>query len=554
MPTVTFSKKRVITAIGDLSDSDLADRISMLGTDLERISEDEIIVEIFPNRTDMLSEEGFIHALKNFIGRGDGYEDIEARESDYELDVDPKMTDVRPYTVAAVATNVTLDDESLRALIQLQEKLHVSYCRKRAKGAIGIYPMEHITWPITFTARRPESIEFTPLDGEKMNAREMLEAHPAGKAYGGLLKGRPLYPLFVDANDNVLSVPPIINSEETGRVTTKTTEIFIEVSGSHLPTLEKTLAIITFSLQKLGATIHSVTVHYPDHDLITPRTEPQRLPADPKYLSKLLGFEPKGEELEKLLATMGLGYDAENAQAIIPTYRTDMLHPIDIVEDIAIAYGYENFEADLPDISTTAHEDGFESFKRKIAYLLAGFGYQETHTYHLIPKAHQTSIGLAPIELSNPMNREYDTLRMTVLVSLIDVLSKNRNAPMPRSIYEIGRVFHPGESETGIIEHDELAVLIEDDTASFSTAQQVVDAILSRYGLEYSFADTIEDTNWWHTLLLEGRRAHVLSNGHVIGEIGDVNPDVLHENEIHHSVIAVRLNLETVYRLIQRRA
>jgi phenylalanyl-tRNA synthetase beta chain len=550
MPTVTFDKKRVLAGIGDLSDSDLADRISMIGTDLERITQSEIVVEIFPNRTDMLSEQGFIHTIKNFIGRGEGYEDVAAHPSSYELDVDPKMTDVRPYTVAAVATAVTLNDAALRALIQLQEKLHVSYCRKRAKAAIGIYPLDAITWPITFTARRPESIEFTPLDGQPMNALEMIKTHPAGVAYGHLLKGRLLFPLFVDANENVLSVPPIINSESTGRVTTSTKDLFIEVSGFHLPTLEKTLAIIAFNLQKMGAMIHTVTIHYPDHDLITPRSEPQRVSIDPKQASKLLGFEPKPDEFIELLAKMGHGFDAQTGDVLVPTFRTDVLHPIDIVEDLAIAYGYENFKADLPDISTTAHEDDSEVFKRKIAHLLIGFGYQETQTYHLIPAPMHTLAKLTPIVLANPMNREYDTLRANLLVSLLDVLSRNRNAAMPRTIFEIGRVFTRGASETGVVEHDEIAVLLEDDAASLSTAQQIVDAILTRYGVDYSFSPIEKHI---HGLFHKGRCASVNASGQAIGEIGEIDPRILHELAIHHALIAVRLDFDLIHRLVQAR-
>lgn len=551
MPTVRFDKKTVLAVTGAMSDEDLADRISMLGTDLDAITESEIIVEIFPNRTDMLSEEGFSHALANFIGKGTGYEDVRAEQSEYELEVDPKMADVRPYTVAAVATGVNLDDESLKALIQLQEKLHVSYGRKRAKAAIGIYPMEHITWPISFTAERPESIVFTPLGAEKMNAREMLDKHPAGQAYGQLLKGHPFFPVFRDAKDQVLSVPPIINSEETGRITTATKDVFIEVSGSHLLTLQRTLAIIAFSLQKLNATIHEVTVHYPDHDLVTPVKDQQRISADPKYLARYLGFSPTPDELEKLLAKMGLGYDRESGDAIVPTYRTDMLHPIDIVEDIAIAYGYENFTPELPSISTIAREDPLEVFKRKVANLLAGFGYQETQTYHLIPAHMQERIDAKIVELSNPMNEEYDTLRSTMLLSLLDVLSKNRNAQMPRNVYEVGRVFLAGaDTETGVSEHDELGVLLEDDTASFTNAQQIVDTVLSRFGLSYEFTDS-EDGAWWHTLLLEGRRAHVLVDRHIVGEIGEVHPDVLRSFGIYHAVIAVRLNIEEIHRIMR---
>ena len=556
MPTVTFDKKRVLSYLGAIDDAELADRISMLGTDLESVTSETITVEIFPNRTDMLSEEGFAHALANFIGRGKGFEDVAPEASDYELEVDPKMTDVRPYTVAAVATGVELDDESLKALIQLQEKLHLSYGRKRAKAAIGIYPMERIAWPISFTAERPTSIVFTPLDGEKGDANAILDAHPAGKAYGHLLRGQPFFPVFRDAEDKVLSVPPIINSEETGRVTAKTKDVFVEVSGHHLATLEKTLAIVCFTLQKRGAQLHSVTVHYPDRDLVTPRTEPQRIPADPKQLGKLLGFEPKGEQLVSLLAKMGLGYDAETGEALVPTYRTDVLHPADIAEDLAIAYGYENFEPDLPALATIAQEHPFETFTRKIAYLLAGFGYQETQTYHLMPGPLQRETARARadiVEIANPMNREYDTLRTTVLLSLLDVLSRNRSAPMPRNVYEIGRVFLAGaDNETGVSEHDELAVALEDDNASFSTAQEVVSAVLERYRLSYEFMETATDTDWWHELFLPGRRAHVIVDRHVVGEIGEIHPDVLRALEIYHPVVGVRLNIEEVFRLASR--
>ena len=555
MPTVTFDKKRVLSMVGRMSDEELADRISMLGTDLESVG-DEIVVEVFPNRTDMLSEEGFAHALANFVGKGSGYEDVDAKESDYVLDVDVKMSDVRPYTAACVATGLKLDDEALRALIQLQEKLHVSYLRKRAKGAIGIYPMERIEWPVRFTAQRAESIVFTPLDGEEMNARKMLEEHPAGKEYGKLLKGMPYFPVFRDENDMVLSVPPIINSEETGRVTTKTTDVFVEVSGFHLQTLERALSILAFSMKKLGAQIHEVTVRYPDGDRVTPKRDPQRIEVNLRSVNKLLGIDLSEEEFEKLLPRMGLGWDAETSEVLVPTFRTDMLHEIDVTEDVAIAYGYENFEAELPDVSTTAQEAPFETFKRKVAHLLCGFGYQETQTYHLVQAPLQKDVAKIDaniVTLANPMNREYDTMRATVLLSQLDVLSRNRSAAMPRNVFEIGRVFLAGgDTETGIVEHDELAVALEDDDASFTTAQQIVDAVLSRFGLSYEFMETATDVAWWHELFLEGRRAHVISQRHVIGEIGEVHPDVLRAMEIYHPVIGVRINIEEVFKLVGR--
>lgn len=550
MPTVTFDKKRVLQYIGEISDEELSDRISMIGTDLEKVSENEIVVEIFPNRPDMLSEEGFAHAIKNFIGRGEGFEEINSKESDYELIVSREMKSVRPYTAAAVVKNLNLDDESLRAIIQLQEKLDMTYCRRRKKAAIGIYPLEKINWPIHFNAKRPKEIVYTPLEGKKMSADRIIEEHPTGKKYGHLLSGYRLFPVFEDSSGAVLSVPPIVNSEETGRVTENTKEVFIEVSGFDLKTLSRVLNIILFSFQKMGAQIYDVSVKYEEETILFPERISQRISIKISYINRMLGLKIEEKELSQLLTRMGIGYDEKNKEAIVPTYRTDMMHPIDIAEDVAIAYGYENFKATIPDVATVAEENALEKFKKKVVYLLAGLGLQETSSYSLVPlRLQKKTAGVKDdiVIISNPMNIEYDSLRANLMPSMLEILSRNRHASMPRGIFEIGRTFRQADSETGVLEKYELAVSIENNNVTYTDIRQIAEALLKRYTDDYEF---IEADYYAHELFFEGRRAKIKVKGEVVGELGETNPDVLHELEIENPVAIMRIDMDLLHSLL----
>src|SRR3989344_8001887 len=161
MPTVNLNKKEFEKLVGKKLELDkLKDRISMLGTDLEKIEGNEIIVEVFPNRPDMLSEQGFARAFSSFIGVKKGLRDYKVKRSNYKVIVEKSVKEVRPFTACAVVKNLKFDDEKIKSIIQIQEKLHIGYGRNRRKVAIGIYPMEKINFPIKYLALPPEKIKF----------------------------------------------------------------------------------------------------------------------------------------------------------------------------------------------------------------------------------------------------------------------------------------------------------------------------------------------------------------------------------------------------------
>jgi len=195
MPTVTLNRKVIEQLIGKKLPTELLkERIAMLGTNLEDINEKELVIELFPNRPDMLSEQGFARSLSSFLGIKKGLRKYELKKSEVKVYVDKNTKEIRPYTVCAIIKNLKLDEERLHGIIQLQEKLHITLCRNRRKIAIGIYPLEHIKPPIYFKALKPSEILFQPLDSKRvMTATQILKEHPKGKEFAHLLEKLPMY-------------------------------------------------------------------------------------------------------------------------------------------------------------------------------------------------------------------------------------------------------------------------------------------------------------------------------------------------------------------------
>src|SRR3989338_7782189 len=260
MPTITLNRKVFDSLVGKkLPLEKLKDRISILGTDLEEVNDKEIIVEVFPNRPDMLSVQGFARAFSSFILAKTGLRHYKVEPSKEKMIVDKSVEEVRPYTACAIVKNLHFDDEKIKEVIDIQEKLHITYGRNKKRSAIGIYPFEKIKTPITFKAENPEDIVFRPLEfSGEINALQILKQHPAGKEYGHLLEGKKKFPVFRDADNEVLSLPPIINSHNTGKISEKTTDVFIECSGFDFEVLKKCLNMIVAALYEMGGKIYSI--------------------------------------------------------------------------------------------------------------------------------------------------------------------------------------------------------------------------------------------------------------------------------------------------------
>lgn len=534
MPTITLSKKALLKQLGArLSDEQLKEHISMLGTDLEGIAEDEITVEVFPNRPDLLSMQGFARALRAFIGKERGLRRYTVKKSGEQVIIDKTVLTCRPYTSCAIVRNLHIDEERLKEIIQIQEKLHVTFGRNRKRAAIGIYPLEHIAFPIYFRGLRPRDISFQPLEMQReMNGEEILELHPKGREYAHLVQGLKRYACFLDGEQRIMSLTPIINSHLTGKVAEQTTAVFVECSGFDQRILDECLAIIVTALADMGGTIESLELKHPEGTRTTPQLEPRKMKLDLAYCNKLLGFSLTEREAAALLGRMGFGY--ERGSVLIPAYRTDIMHQADLAEDIAIAYGYAAIPESLPTVATVGQADPLGEFSRIIREVLIGHGLLEVHNFNLIGHAEQTTMMMAerePVRIANSLSEGYDSLRAWLLPSLLNTLAQNRKHDYPQHIFELGKVFVKDESTTtGVREELHLAVALCGEGEDYTAIRQILDSLLSALDVKTPYRRTK------HKSFIPGRVATAGA-----ATIGEVAPAVLRNFGLEMPVAAFEL-------------
>jgi len=545
MTILTLDKKQLESKIGKIT-KEIEEKITMFGTPIEEITETEISVEVFPNRPDLLSLQGFARSLLQYLGKGKVSKfKVYPPEKDYKVIVEKSVKKVRPFTTCAIAKGLSLNDEKIKELIDIQEKLHASYGRNRKKLAIGIYPLEQIKLPITFLAKKPEEIKFQPLEFPKeINGRQILSQHPTGREYGNLLKDAEVFPIFQDANNQILSMPPIINSHKTGKVTEQTKEVFIECSGFDKEYLKKTINIITTAISDMGGKIYQMEIQDSKREL-SPDLEPEKIPFSMEFVNKNLGLNLSEKEIKNYLEKMGIDYEKIKTQsyALIPAYRTDVLHEIDLVEDVAIAYGYENFESELPKISTIAEEDKKSILKKKISEILTGLGLLEISTFHLSTKEKQFK-KLSIKEFTKDMievidsKTENNILRNSLLAQSIAILSENTDSEYPHKIFELGTVFENDEkADFGVSEKEKLCISLAYEKANFTEIKQALDYLMRMLNKEYEIKETDHDS------FIRGRIGEILVDKKKIGIIGEIAPVVLKNNKIKMPVASLEIEI-----------
>jgi phenylalanyl-tRNA synthetase beta chain len=548
MAVVTFNKKQFEKDIG-LLDEKMKSRIAMFGTPLEKADGDEMNIEVFPNRPDLLSYQGFKRSFLAFLDKKPGLQQykINKPEENYRVIIDSSVKDIRPYTACAIVRGLNLDEEKIKEIIDMQERLHLTMGRKRKKAAIGIYPLEKILLPITFKAVEPDKVRFIPLEMDKeLSGLEILQKHPTGKEYSHLLAGKVKFPIFTDLKDRVLSMPPIINSNITGRVTPETKDVFIECSGFDLGILKTCLNIIVTCMADMGGRIYQMEIVRGGIRAkeITPDLSSRVMKISLESANKLLGTDIIEKQLKNFLERMGYNY--KNKIVEIPAWRADVLHEVDLIEDIAIAYGYDNFIPEIPEISTIGSEDSKEKIKKNLALILSGLALLEVSSYHLTNKKNQIeNMGLNEkervIEVEGSKT-EYSVLRKDLTHGLLRIFSENVDSEYPQEIFEIGKVFQ--DSSEKIVEQDSLAVAMA--PGNFTDAKKVLEYLFRMLSLEVSFSEPIAKTPWF----IEGRTAEVSLKNKAIGFIGEIHPKILKNWRIKMPVALFEISLEEVLEIL----
>jgi len=543
MANIKFSRKLFEKEIGKLN-KEMQNNIALFGTTLESFNENEIELEIFPDRPDLLSYHGFKRGFLAFLGKKTGLKEYKLNkpEKDFEVKIDNSVKEVRPFTACAIVKRLKLDYDRIKEIIDLQEKLHSTMGRKRKKVAIGIYPLEKIKLPIHYKAIEPDKIKFIPLGSQReMSGLEILQRHPTGKEYAHLLSGKATFPIFIDSNNEILSMPPIINSELTGKIDEKTKDIFIECSGFDFEILKKTLNIVVSVLNEMGGKIYQMKVNKE----MTPNFKSEETKLSIDNANKLLGLELKEKEIKQLLEKMGHSY--KNGIVYSPSYRTDILHEVDIIEDIAIAYGYNNFGSIIPAISTIGKEDSKEIIKRKISEILTGLGLLELSNYHLTKKENQfTKMGILEKQEKNFIELEdsktdFNILRKDLTHYILKIISENSDSEYPQKTFETGRVFNLAIDKE-IIETDMLSAAVT--PGNFTDIKQILDYLNENLKINLE----IKEQEKTDIHFVEGRAGNIFLEEEKIGTVGEIHPKILKNWKIKMPVALFEINLEKIFK------
>ena len=503
------------------------------------------------NRPDTWSTEGIARALRGILEIEPGLKNYHvSKKIATDISVDKELKDIRPFIGCVVSRGAIMSDAIIRGLIQLQEKLDQSYGRRRKRSSIGFYDFDLISPPLRYGATDPDSIRFIPLEGsEALSLREILQKHPKGLEYGHILADRERLPILMDSKAKVLSFPPIINSNDLGRITPDTKNILVEVTGTSENTVNSCLTILATTLADRGGQLQPAKVYYEyakSRPLLTPNLKERVIRLSIQQTRKLIGLELTRQQITKLLRRARYDvrqYAASALTVSIPCYRLDILHPNDVIEDVAIAYGLNRIEPHWPSDLTAGGASPLEEYTDRVRELMIGFGYQEVLTFIMTnPEKLFTKMNQPPtqlVEISNPKVNTLTCLRPWLLPSLMEFLSNNTHVQYPQKLFEVGdcTVWRQDGQPADI---RKLCCISAHARANFTEMKSLLEPLMMNLGFNFSLK---VDAN---PSFLEGRVGSVLIGDKEVGQIGEIHPQVIENWRLEDPVAAMELDVSSM--------
>lgn len=529
------------------------------------------------NRPDLWSTGGVTRQLRihegakrsnysSFLSKKDSVKDC----ADRVITVDPEMKNIRPYMVSFVISGKPIDDPMLKDIIQTQEKLCWNFGRKRRSISMGVYRMADIKWPCHYKAVDPDKTSFVPLQCDQpMTCRQILTEHPKGKDFGWIIKDLPKFPLLTDDTDEVLSMAPVINSATLGAVQVGDKDLMVELTGDNMENLMLSANIVACDFFDAGYEILPVKVVHPyetslGKEVVAPFYFQPSTKTTLAAINKKLGCDLTKDEVLDALARMdndvsAKDFDASEKTASYlkankndvefvlnpPPYRNDFLHEVDIIEDVMIGVGLDNFKPIRPSDFTVGQLSDVTLFSRKAKEIMVGLGYQEMIFNYLGSKRDYIDRMCVNsenvIEISNPMSENYQFVRPSIIASLLRAESQAGQAVFPHKIFEIGKVAFLDSSEnTGTKTIQSLGFMTACNNANFNSLASEVSTLLYLLDHKYDVKE-VEDPRF-----IPGRQAAIMLNGKQVGVFGEVHPQVLENWGIIVPCVAGEIDIEAL--------
>jgi phenylalanyl-tRNA synthetase beta chain len=575
MPVVDVDPDELRRLTGkDKTDEEFKEDLFALGLEYEGETDDgEMQLEFGPDRLDRLSVEGVARSLRYQYGLDRGVAVPKTNDPDWTFEVDPSVPDERPYVTGAIVRGVDLDEAGLDSLIQLQEKLHATMGRKRVKGAIGIHDLAMLKGEslgdeggnaITYRGVDPDGDRFVPLDSDaELTPAEVLDEHPTGKTYADIVADYDRYPAIYDEL-GLFSFPPVINGRRT-EVDTDSRELLVELTGTDQWTIDRMCTIICYALSARGATIEEVTVEYADGStapedgsrLLRPDLSVDEKTVSHDRIESVLGIDLDREEVVDLFERSGLDATYTLDEQIeyeveIPPYRVDVLHPLDLIDDVGRAYGFNDLDPRYPDVSTVGGRHERSRLENAARASLVGLGFEDLLNFHMISgeenydrmrlaEGDDVLGGHEAATITEPYSEDYTMLRTWALPSLMMVLENNTHRSYPQDLSEIGLVVHGDATEsTGVHEARHVAGVLARHDATYEDAKARLNALCRDFDVD------LETPATEHPAFISGRAAGVVIDGHRVGVVGEIHPEVLVEHDLELPVAAFEFALDAL--------
>jgi phenylalanyl-tRNA synthetase beta chain len=558
---------RRLTGHEEISDDQLREDLFGLGLEFEGLTDDgEFQLEFAPDRLDRLSIEGIARSLRYQYGDDRGVYVPSTNDAEWTIAVD-SPPEARPYVTGAVVRGLDLDEAAFESLIQLQEKLHATMGRKRSKGAIGVHDLTMLKGApgtggeksIRYTSVDPDDERLVPLESdEEMTLREVTERHHIGVEYADLVADMERYPAIYD-DIGLFSFPPVINGQRT-EVTESSRDLLIEMTGTDQWTIDRMCAIVCYSLAARGAQVERVTVEYAEdtpgeyagQQLDRPDFEIRTKTVTHDRIESILGIDLATDTVVDCLERAGLDVETDGTdyRVEIPPYRVDVLHPLDLIDDIGRAYGFNELAPRYPDVSTVGGRHERSRLEDAARETLVGLGFEDLLNFYMTSDADNFDrmnvdpsddvVGAGrPVTIQEPYSEEYTILRTWALSSILLVLENNTHRAYPQDLAEIGLAARVDESEnTNVAEHRTVAGALARTDASYEDARARLQA------LARAFDKNLETPPTEHPSFISGRTADIRLDGESVGVIGEIHPEVLVEHDLELPVAAFEFRLD----------
>ena len=553
MPVVNILKTRIKSVFPNKNIEKILVKLPYLGLDIEGIDKEKIRVEYNPNRPDFSSDTGIFRSLKGLLNETVGLP-LFRYSSDklYQITIDPQVKQIRPIILFFVAKKKKVNNFILNQLISMQEDLHNGIARGRKKAAIGIHDLNAIEFPLIYNTRAQHT-SFIPLDQTRpFKFKEILSDLEVGKKYSSLLKNLHQYPTIADRNNQILSFPPIINSNNT-KINDKSNNLLLEITGTNLETCKSILAILAYYLYDEGYEIFSGIIHDDKSTFSSLKLlKDNAFSVDTNIIKSYLGLNLSTTEIIQILNRCRIEVSITNnkkVKCLVPPYRNDIINSIDLVEEVAIGYGIDNIKSTIPSflISPGVRNEYFRKID-ELKETLTGLGFLEMVNFTLLDQTISSIFNyedkelLEKIKVNESKSKEHEYLRTNILSSLINNISYNVHEEYPQKIFEIGKTF---SFINKIVEQWNLGVLIASNKSNYTEAKSIAQSLFQiNFGKQI-----ITRRNDNNNLFLKGRCAEILYESKTIGFIGEVNPDLITKFNLHIPLSAFELNLSPLLKI-----